>query len=511
MLARPLLRNHKDFAMVDYSIRGAHRSQPGVAPVYTARQHGAGYSPGNVQVATVAELRAGIVAQADTYLVLLNGAIVPFAWDPTSAAADDGQTCLQVTGVATGRYVEARVSTSVAPQGAYERMVHRIFSAAPLKILDFYCAENITDATTVATVPGVLPGGTALAHAGAAAGFSIKTNPINGRKCFYSTAAADRAVRRTTGVIKSCVIVYRHYGYRSEGGNFLCSISGGVYPFQIDTAADQWKVSGVGDPVHYVDGYQCNSLINDEQPHVLEGEMAANTTAGFRVGGFEGFNFSVQGEIYAIIPLTAVLTASERAEITAALMEFYAIRRPRGLFLDGNSLVTGHPTGYNWFRAVTPPNVVSWNIAVAGETLADVLAGMSAGIAAKDYANLRDCVYFLYEDVNSYYHGMTDAQVISYNWQIAAAARALGMKVILSTCMPADITLTPTADAYRVAANAIKRAQWRDHADALIDWAALAPFSDSTNSAVFTDHLHLTAYGYYLMGCEFRKVLSALQ
>lgn len=30
--------------MVDLSIIGAHRSQPGVAPVYTARQHGSGWS-----------------------------------------------------------------------------------------------------------------------------------------------------------------------------------------------------------------------------------------------------------------------------------------------------------------------------------------------------------------------------------------------------------------------------------------------------------------------------------
>lgn len=91
--------------MVDTTIIGAHGSQPGIAPVYTSRQQGAGYYPGNVHRATVAELRAGVVAQADTYLVPIAGALVPFSWSPLSTATDDGTTCIAVTGITTGRYL----------------------------------------------------------------------------------------------------------------------------------------------------------------------------------------------------------------------------------------------------------------------------------------------------------------------------------------------------------------------------------------------------------------------
>lgn len=404
----------------------------------------------------------------------------------------------------------ANISSSFSAKDAYDKMMYRIFSSAATKILDVYIADNITDTSTVATVPGVVPGGTPLTAAGAAAGFSIKTNPINGRKCFYSTDAADRVVRRTTGVVKDCIIVYKHYGAINLGGGFLCSIASSVYPLQVNLYNDQWRVASVGNPVHYLDGYSCNSLANDEQLHVLEGVISENSTAGLRIGGFEGYNFSVTGEIYAIIAFTSVLTTNERFEITNALHEYYQIQRPKGLFLGGNSLVAGYPDSYNWIRAVTAPNIITWNFGVAGYNLPEVYNDMSTFFASKDYTNLKDCIFFLYEDVNSLYDGYTDTQVVNYNWQIAEAARNAGMKVILSTCMPAATTLTGQAETYRQSVNTIKRAQWQNHADYLIDWAGMPQFSDSTNVTFFRDQLHLTDYGYWLMGIEIRKVIASL-
>lgn len=396
----------------------------------------------------------------------------------------------------------------------YQRTISAITCAAPDALLDIYLGENITDPTALATWPGVFPGGAPLTAAGAGSAFAVGVSSKNGRKYVSSTTSADRAITRASGTCKAVMVVYRHYGQAPAASQWLASFTGSVYPLTVTAGQEVFAVgAGVGNPSHSLDGKAGDALPIDEHPHVCMGVCAGNVTPGLLIGGYTGFNFSVTGEIFAVVPFVTVPTEAQADAIAKALMRYYWITQARGLFVDGNSIANGY-LAYPWANRVASKGIFAWNIAINGRTLPQVRDAMAASFATRSLSALRDSVYFFYEDVNSLAPGagnMSADQVLALNWEICAIARASGKKVILSTCMPSTASLTTAqSELNRQLVNRAKRENWPTYAEALIDWAAMPEFSDSANVKYFRDALHPTDFGYWLMAAKLRQIVADL-
>lgn len=530
--------------MVDYSIRGAHRSQPGVAPVYTDRQHGAGYSSSNVQVATVAELRAGIVAQADTYLVLLNGSYVLFAWDASSTAADDGQTCLQVTGVATGRYRRQRTPTasrtsgdrfwndlSVFPIGVYDA---RFGVSATGGLVDSVadqsgCGSNATQTSTLRptlSATGWSDGGPCItfggAHYLACDGISGKLGANQprtvvclarlgvylGANCLFNVSGADNTV------LYDC-----YAGYASIFDTAWNNSDDLVFTTTEDKLVVWVHGNGAGVSHVWVDGKRYNYSAD-----AMSGTPATvvhSTIGAHLAGGSYAPSQYITGALRHASIYSGLATAADVKEIYKRLTGSHFLR----IVCDGNSLTSDRTgSGQGCYTTVLQRKLgaaslgycrVS-NLGIGGQNTENMITRYPT-YAAPLYSDGADCVYVAWELSNHILAvaSASDSQsqavarcaaVVQRFWDLCAMARATGFRVVVVTATYREATgylllgggylaSKAVGDACIDELNRLLRAGWASHADGLADVCAHPMFSNSantSNTAIYPDGTHFS-------------------
>lgn len=384
------------------------------------------------------------------------------------------------------------------------KLISELTEVIGLKMIDMFFGDALKnpytlDTTWPSSAGRIFP----LTKVGAAAAFSICVDPDTGRKGIVDYVGSQgRSMQcSTTEVVKACLVVFRSYGANSVGPASIFACGAGHVPM---TQQEGTKLlrneAGYGSPVHYTDGVQTRELVDFQ---VLYAEETSNTAGGFYCAGW-GANYSMFGELYAIIPLNDVLTASELASATATLHRFYGIRKNDLVLFEGHSIAYGHvddagsgSAGYFPWHKMTVPRLCGFvNHAQSGSTLTQIQDRLATNLGAHNLNAYRKVIYFLDGDTNSYRSsGWTGPQVVAANFAIADAARAAGCKVILSSSMRYDAIAVP-------AGNAAKAAGWPEHADAYCDLFA--------QNIELNANLHPTKNGYMKYARTVREVILSL-
>lgn len=425
-----------------------------------------------------------------------------------TAHLPDGTT-QAVSGVASALAV---VRDGVVDVSGYTRgeLLRDVRAACGAKIIDGWMGEDLSDLSlTVETWPSQFASGTALSPAGSGSHFGLVRDRL-GRKAAACSTYADRALVKAGGTTKAVVVVFASDRAVNGGSSYgvLCATDNSHFALMTDAGKSEFNdTNGVnGSPIVYRDGVLGSAYTMD--PQVYYSEITSSSATGLLVGGLTGFAYSCPGRIYAVLQLSATLTAGELAAMTAAYRTYYGIRQARNVYIDGNSIMAGY-SGIDYWTPLELRHCTKNQISTSGHQWTDVISGLSAGIASVDRRGFRDEVVVVYEDFNSLNPSggnATAAQVIQWGWDYAAAVRAAGAKVILTTCIPSTY-LTGGAETNRLAVNAARRSGWADHADALLDLAALAPF---VAGSYLADGTHLTSMGYGYWGDQIKAAVDAL-
>ena len=180
---------------------------------------------------------------------------------------------------------------------------------------------------------------------------------------------------------------------------------------------------------------------------------------------------------------------------------------------DGSSCVRGdnHPR-YDWptqlagLLGATSYRVT--NLGVDGQPTTAMIANYPSNVAPLYNSNYAGNVYIAWEIYNQLYTNGHDVDAaMSSWWTLCDMARATGYEVVTTTLPPiASIPSTVTEDC-----NAIMRAHWREHADAIADIAVLPEMVDDTNETYRDpDHIHWTAAGNAVIAAEMQSVVLSL-
>lgn len=409
--------------------------------------------------------------------------------------------------------------------GELGEMLSAVLAAAPQIVLDIIPGETFPDRyITADSWPSAMPGtsGIGLTAAGAAAHFPIVRDPVSGRKGIGDpTGHLDRALITNDYTIKAVIIVYRapvDPGNLTNG--IAVAISGSKYPFNLPAYKYSWdETSSSGNPIHYRDGYFAGSAVTRELSMHLA-IMPDNSTAGMKIGGFNGFDLSMSGEIYCVIPLNAVPSQAQTDAIFAALAKYYHIHRKRFYMIDGNSIADEYFAGtpsqaggvFNYWYQLDVAGMQFYNISHSGYTLAQIQADLAASLAAIDLRGFVDGIYLLDGDVNSYFQNVGNldaAAVVQANWDIAAIAISHNMKPLLCTCRPAT-GLSITQEGQRVIGNAAKIAGASAHSCRVLDIAWMSDWSTNASSLYVADGLHPSITGYHYQGYIFGNSAAAI-
>jgi len=176
---------------------------------------------------------------------------------------------------------------------------------------------------------------------------------------------------------------------------------------------------------------------------------------------------------------------------------------PSGIVFEGDSITAG--VGQNTlsypaqFGALT--GIPFTNNGLPGDKLIRMRSGYRQDAAPLFNAATRDTLVINGGTNDIGGDGTSAAVLEGYVRDMAAAARATGYKVFVSTITPRGFG--PAQEAIRAAFNRAMRDQWRDFADGMIDFDAAVPY----DGAHFYDGLHPSNQGAALMA---HKVGSAL-
>lgn len=419
----------------------------------------------------------------------------------------------------SGSTLDAR-RPSATNQQAYDALLSTILEAAPNAVAQVYLPNTLGAIGSAGTTwPASNFGGSALTHQGAAAPYTVGIDEKTGHKCLVSTTTADRSLVLAAGTYKSVIVVYSTEEYVPPDITMLAFTAVSVYPLFANAPTLHWQNQlGTGQATQWLDGVnEPNGApwVNDGRPHVLEGERSTNVTAGITIGGRLGFNYSPRGKLFAVILLRETLTSAQRATITDAAIECFEIPGPHALIVDGNSIALGHPNAVpaTPSRSVLVPGVALYSLAVSATTIDQAIARMATSFDTIRFSSCSTKWVWFYEICNSLAPSVgnqTDTQCLASLRTYVAGIRALGCKVLMSTCMPGLHVTAPVAEGYRLSVNTVLRAQtWGslcEYGDELVDFAALPEAANIANLTYFrADQIHPTDYLYSVMWAILRN------
>ena len=202
-------------------------------------------------------------------------------------------------------------------------------------------------------------------------------------------------------------------------------------------------------------------------------------------------------------PAIAVKAAGVPAEVEAKKIN---------IVCDGSSCVQGsnHP-GFDWPKQLGDLLGAGYhivNLGVNGQPTTAMIADYKSQVAPLYNGNHAGNVYIAWEIYNNLWgNGHNVNEAMSRWWELCDMAKATGYTVITTT-LPPRANLPPELTE---ACNAIMRANWREHADAIADIAILPEMADCTNETYRDpDHIHWTAAGNTVIAAKMREVLQAL-
>ena len=181
---------------------------------------------------------------------------------------------------------------------------------------------------------------------------------------------------------------------------------------------------------------------------------------------------------------------------------------PRGdslVLFDGDSLTAGYlvdvDESYPGIVArELPEGAVVRNVAVSGQTWADLLADAAEEVDG-EYSRDRHCnIVVVWAGANDLAAGYTAEETAANARKYCEGRRRAGFSVVLLTLFslqPPDVD--PDYERERVAYNDQVRRDWQEYADALVDIADDVRFGDRSGperARYFIDVVHLDPAGY---------------
>lgn len=228
-------------------------------------------------------------------------------------------------------------------------------------------------------------------------------------------------------------------------------------------------------------------------------------------------------ELSSLIIYDRALTPADRFfGLQAAGENFDIAQQQQDTYVaDGDSLTQGlassYLQSYSWFmEKLLPRSLVLYDAGWAAKTL-DGPGGLLdryGGFTSRLYnPNASNNVISLLAGTNDIQNGSNGQQVARLVRQYAEKARQTGFKVIVCTILP-RASFTAQMEAQRKTANTMIRAGWQDFADGLADVAAdpkLGAANAPANTDVYAaDGVHLTDFGYQLVGRDMADVVNRL-
>ena len=178
---------------------------------------------------------------------------------------------------------------------------------------------------------------------------------------------------------------------------------------------------------------------------------------------------------------------------------------------DGSSCVKGsNHTGFDWPKQLGDLLGAGYqivNLGVNAQPTTAMIADYQSQVAPLYNGKHAGNVYIAWEIYNELLgHSVNEA--MAHWWELCDLAKATGYTVVTTT-LPPLASLSPERTK---ACNAIMRAHWREHADAIADIAILPEMVDCTNETYRDpDHIHWTAAGNAVIAAKMREVLQAVR
>lgn len=253
-----------------------------------------------------------------------------------------------------------------------------------------------------------------------------------------------------------------------------------------------------------VTNYRNKMIAQDKLPPELHQGGLIGQTVAYKQNGMI--------ELSSLILYGRGLNPMERFVATQALSENFRIPQQQTdvYVADGDSLTQGIYTcdlqSYPWYmERLLPSSLVVYNAAWAAKTL-----GGADGLVAR-YAAFTNTLFnpaahhniiSIMAGTNDIQNGADDREVLRLLQQYSAAARKTGFKVIVSTILP-RASFSPKMETFRLNLNTALRANWKEFADGLSDFAGDPAFSDAKivndHTIYAEDGIHLTDAGYQIL------------
>jgi lysophospholipase L1-like esterase len=264
-------------------------------------------------------------------------------------------------------------------------------------------------------------------------------------------------------------------------------------------------------------------VTNYRNQTLAQGKLPSETHRGGFIGQTAVYKANGMMELSSLILYNRGLAPLERFVAVKALGENFSIpQQQRDTYVaDGDSLTQGIATpylqAYPWYmERLLPRSLIIYNAGWGGKTLGGpggLLNRYDAFTAKLFNQQARHNVISLFAGTNDLQAGTDDQSLFRLVQQYVAAARKTGFRVVVATIIP-RASFNAKTEAYRVAANAMLRAHWKEFADALADLAADPVFSDPkvlSNTTVYTeDGVHLTDFGTQLVAADMSAAVAPL-
>lgn len=240
------------------------------------------------------------------------------------------------------------------------------------------------------------------------------------------------------------------------------------------------------------------------------GAGVGSTRTGGKIGlDGDGTSYPLYGTISETMIYNRPLTDAEMALLWTYVQSRYSVAATptKQIIFDGDSLTTGYAClnhrnlpGQAW--GILGSSWKFYNVAGAGQTLADMQSNAAAEIDPLYSAGLSKNIVVCWEGLLDVYYGADVATTLTRMETYCAARQAAGWQVVVLTCLPSNYI----SEADRTALNTGIRNNYAGWADALADIAAdnrIGDAGDNTDATYYNNsdasRTHLTAAGFAIV------------